>query len=249
MSNFQKPAVLDAAAFENIQKCSQSSTTIKEDCLRRLAQCGDDKDKAKTAYNAFIAAHVRQGNPPADLLPDEGLGTLVAELPFVRKTAEALQLSPAVLQRKVDSWLSFEEKRRGNQPFSEHERADAMAILTLKVPTRQDGGLWLFRNPRRKPNTFDGLLDDGQLPQRLGLILSPGQTRLTFSFRAAHVSDVRRPKFADATWDYLPYWDWRGKTKPLAPLPAEAGLEEVVAEPPAIGQVNQTVRRITISSV
>ena len=129
---------------------------------------------------------------------------------------------------------------------TETERLAADSFLRAKIPARQDGEIWLFRNPNRHGDAFVGTLNRW-LPHRLGLQLNVGQRRLTFGFRAANVQDCREPRFLDTTWMSLSYWDWRGRTRPVPGTPGRMnGFEEVVAEPPELQHLNRPVIRLTV---
>jgi hypothetical protein len=142
----------------------------------------------------------------------------------------------------VDEWIEYHESlSKGRHPTSSQVAA-AMDIESKTVVVRDSDIIWLFRNPHHASYAFQGIVD-GFLLSRLGLI--PRGVRVTLSFKAAALSNVRRPTFLDATWEYLDYWDANGKTRPIAPAAGVVlGLEEVVASPPTFKDINGPVIRV-----
>jgi hypothetical protein len=172
---------------------------------------------------------------------------LVPENKFIEKTAAAFGRSISNFAKTVDSWVRFHEKRaQGLQP-TEEERLATFAFMRAKVPARADGSVWLFRSPSRKRDAFDGIANEW-LGHRLGLNLSrKPEVRLTFGFRAGHVSDPRRPTYRDVSWEHMSLWRWNGVTQPLPRTPAGLlGLEELVATSPEIGQIDRDVVRLKL---
>lgn len=151
------------------------------------------------------------------------------------------------LRRKLESWIKYHEKRAAGVAPTDTQRLAAIAFEGSTVSTRQDGEAWLFRNPHRTSDAFEGLVDKW-LGHRLGLRILPGEKRLTLSFRAVYLRRPAVPRFLDATWSYLPLWHWSGLTKPLSGTPSSlAGLEEIVAVPPKLKEINARVRRVVLA--
>jgi hypothetical protein len=242
-----KPSVLSDQAYENVCKCRHSPPALKQKYILRMAACGSDDAKAKDEHSRIRVGQLRAGPAPA-LEPDEGLGALIPETVFVRKTAAAFKMTAAAFKKKMDLWLRYEEKRLLGQKPTESERESATGFLRSRLPARQDGEVWLFRHPERKRDAFDGVTGEW-LGHRLGLRLQPGEVRLTFGFRANHVDNVAEPRFLDATWSYLPLWDWRGKTRPLPGTPPGLdGFDELVADPPELRSLDRPVIRVVASA-
>ena len=239
-----KPAALSLTAYDNVCRSRWTPIDRKRVYLVAIAACGNDTAKAKAEHDLQRKGELRRGSRPSRLLPDEGLGVLMSESQFARKTADKFGMTATKFKKQLDAWLRYHAKRlRGEEP-TESERKKADGFLRATIPARQDGEIWLFRHPDRKVDAFEGLLDKW-LGHRLGLDIVPGEVRLTFGFRAAHVQNCTQPRFLDATWGYLPLWDWRGKTRPLPGAPTGLnGLEEVVADPPELRHLNRAVERV-----
>jgi len=239
------PPTLSPVAYENVCRSRFTATDDKREYLVAIAKCGDDPALAGAEHHRQRSGRLRKGALPSKLLPDEGLGVLMLETQFVDRTAHKFSMTAAKFTRKLDAWLAYHEKRsRGEMP-TESERLHADSLLRATIPARQDGEIWLFRNPTRKPDAFDGI-KDRWLGHRLGLNMRPGEVRLTFGFKASQVQNCVQPRFFDATWGYLPLWDWRGRTRPLPGTPTGLdGLEEVVADPPQLWHLNRPVERVT----
>jgi hypothetical protein len=243
-----RPSVLDPAAYDNICESGGVRSTGKVAYLSKLQGCGPDILCAKTTHLAEIAGRARKGLKPVKVLPDEGLGVLVEENNFIKFTAAAFGKSIADFKKQVDRMVSYYEKRsRGEEP-TQTERLAVQSFMRARVPARADGSIWLFRHPERRRDPFEGLISEW-LGHQLGLLISPaGETRLTVGFWAAHTDDARRPTYRDTSWEFLPLWDWRGKTRPLPRTPAGlGGLEELVAQPPELGRTNRPVTRIRLA--
>lgn len=243
-----RPAVLDPVAYDNICNSRGVRSAAKAAYLARLQGCGTDVVCAKATHSSEIAGRARKGLNPTNWLPDEGLGVLVEENNFIKFTAAAFGKSIADFKKQVDRMVSYYEKRiRGEEP-TQTERLAAQSFMRARIPARADGSIWLFRHPERKRDPFEGLISEW-LGHRLGLNVSPvGEIRLTIGFWAAHTDDARRPTYRDASWAFLPLWDWRGKTRPLPRTPGGlGGLEELVAQPPELGRANRPVIRVRLA--
>ncbi|OFW15962.1 MAG: hypothetical protein A3H27_05665 [Acidobacteria bacterium RIFCSPLOWO2_02_FULL_59_13] len=207
-----------------------------------MTACGTDAGLAAATHRKLRKGKLRQGGKPVGLHPTEGLGVLVPAISFLRHTASAFssKLSPLNFEKAYRRWIAYEKKRALGQRVTQSEIGAAFIFHKASVPARQDGEIWLFQNPWRKTNAFDGVLDEW-LAARLGLDVRPGECRLTFSFAAAHVENQAKPRFLDAHWD-LSKWHWCGKTRPLPGTPkTHDGLQELVADPPYLRDLNQPV--------
>jgi hypothetical protein len=241
-----RPPALTLEEYENVCKCRHTPLSEKRAYLAQIAGCGADRSRAAAVHAIFRRGKLRGGTAPSSLYADEGLGVLVVGGVFVDKTAKAFGMSPRKLRGKFSNWLSYERKRSAGRTPTERERLDAWAFRDANVPTRQDGEIWLFRNPQRKQDAFEGVLDDW-LGARLGLILKPGEPRLTFGFLARSVKNLAEPRFYDATWQYLSNWHWNGRTRPLKDTPpGHTGLEEVVGDPPKLRDLSRPVVAVTM---
>jgi len=205
----KKPAVLEPSAYQNVCKSPGHSRAEKARYLTDLRHCRGSISEAKLIHDAFCVGRARRG-PAAVVLPDEGLGNVVSEAVFVKYTAPAFRVSVAEFQRRVDSLVSYYEKReRGMEPTAT-ERLHALPFIQTRVPARTKGSIWLFQNPTRNRDPFAGVLDEW-LGHRLGLNLPAApETHLTFGFQAGHVDELKRPTFADVGWAVLPQWHWGG---------------------------------------
>lgn len=237
-----QPPTLSDTAYENVCKCRYTSDREKISYLAALATCGIDATLAEKTHENLRRGKLRKGGKPALLFPTEGLGVLMSEVSFLGRTASAFRLSPLKFEKSYRKWIEYEMKRAQGEAPTQSEIDVAFMFRKARVPARQDGEIWLFRNPQRKTEAFDGVLDKW-LGARLGLDLQPGELRLTFGFAAAHVDNPTEPRFFDATWkDFLSKWHWGGKTLPLSGTPkSHGGLEEVVADPPLLRDLNRPV--------
>lgn len=236
--------MLTSVKYENVCNCQFSSDPEKIDYLNTIAGCGTDTE-AQAAHEVFRERRLRGGPPPSDLEPTEGLGVLTPEAAFRRHVADSGRHPYGHLKGKYDLWISYEEKReKGIRPVQ--EEIEAATIFRMSdAPVRADGSIWLFRNPGRKEDAFDGLLNEW-LAARLGLEVHVGEVRLAFSFLRMHVTGVAQPRFMDADWGYLEKWRWGGTTRPLHGTPSSMdGLEEVVAYPPKLDALHKAPRRVT----
>ena len=238
-----KPPTFSTAAYDNVCKCTCTLHKEKVAYLKALALCGTDNSLASRTHAKWRKGKLRKGDRPVGLHPTEGLGVLVPEISFLRHTASAFssKLSPINFEKAYRKWIAYEKKRALGLRITQTEIDAAFIFHKADVPARQDGEIWLFQNPSRRTNAFDGLLDEW-LAARLGLDVHPGETRLTFSFRVADVENAVRPRFLDVPWDYLSKWHWSGKTRPLRGTPiTHDGLRELVSDPPLLKYLNQPV--------
>ena len=241
----KQPAALSPAAYENIRSCIGIPYADKRTHLLALTACGLDVAAAERIHETARPSRMFRGPAPKKLFAAEGLGVIVLETTFIKFTAGAFGKSIPAFQRQLDLYLSFFDKRdRGMDPSTSEDLAVRSFMNTL-VPARADGSIWLFRNPRRTEDAFEGL-EDRWLGHRLGLpIASGGEIRLTLGFSAAHAEGARKPTIFDVPWSMLDLWDWRGTTKPLPGTPVGlSGLDEVVCKPPQIGRANRPIRRL-----
>jgi hypothetical protein len=164
-----------------------------------------------------------------------------------RRTAAAFGISLARLSKWVDDWVHFHEKRSRGLPTTEAERLATFEFMGARVPARTDGSIWLFRNPARGQNAFDGLADEW-LGHRLGLKLPRRrENRLGIGFLAGRTGDPRRPTYRDVSWQHISLWQWNGFTRPLPGTPTGySGLEELVAVSPELGQHDGPVIRLKL---
>jgi len=191
------------------------------------------------------APNLRKGPPPTGLRPTEGLGVLVSEHTFIRRTASAFKLLHTTFEKSYRRWIAYEAKIARKATPTQSEIDAAFMFHRAIVPARQDGEIWLFRNPNRSVDAFCDLRNEW-LAARLALGVRLGEVRLTFSFKGANVDAPVVPRFYDATWQYLAKWHWSGKTKPLPGTPTSfRGLEEVIASPPMLRDLNQPVLATT----
>jgi hypothetical protein len=236
-----RPPTLAPEAYENVRRCRFTPYRQKTAYLRAVRLCGTSLSDARAEHERQRHGELRRGPRPAQLMPTEGLGVLMSRTVFARKTAARFSMSATQFKRHMDAWLNYERKRATHNVPTDTERLSADGFLRSRIPARQDGEVWLFRNPDRNDDAFSGLLDIW-LGHRLGLRLRSGESRLTFSFQANLVENVAEPRFLDTTWDYLPLWTWEGRTRPLTGAPAGLhGLEEVVADPPELRFLNRPV--------
>jgi hypothetical protein len=242
-----RPAGLDPHAYDSILKCRGVRSAKKREYLLALAACAGDDACSSATHEEQCKGKTRKGPNPKAMLPDEGLGLFVEENTFIKFTAAAFGMSIAAFRRQLEAMISYYEKRVAGLPTTESERLATLTFMRTTVRSRSDNTAWLFRNPSRSPDAFAGLAD-GWLGHRLGLNVAPtGEIRLTFGFAAAHVHGVKVPTFYDVPWNFLPLWDYGGKTRPLPRTPAGmGGLEEVVGDPPEIGRINRPVSRINL---
>jgi hypothetical protein len=242
-----RPAGLDPSAYDSIVKCRGVPSARKREYLLALDACGGNDACSSAAHELQSRGKKRRGPKPKDLLPDEGLGLFVEENTFIKYTAAAFGKSIATFRRQLNAMISYHEKRLAGLPTTESERIATISFMRTAVRARSDGTAWVFRNPSRSSDAFAGLAD-GWLGHRLGLNVAPsGEIRLTFGFAAAHVDELKRPTFYDVPWNFLPLWDFSGKTKPLPGTPTGmTGLEELVGNPPEIGRINRPVLRINL---
>ena len=239
-----RPPTLSVDAYANVCKCRHSTFDEKLSYLNAIAACGTDGIAAEAVHGVQRTGKLRQGPPPDDAMPDEGLGVLVLETRFIQKTAASFGMSVAVFEKTYRKWMNFHAKRGRGETPTEQERLAARAFLTSTVPARQDGEIWLFRHPSKASDPYDGLLGPW-LAARLGLKIDDRETRLTFGFWERDVKDVKQPRFYDPSWKYLSYWHWTGKTRPLPRTPGSPeGLEELVAAPPQLGRLSRPVERV-----
>jgi hypothetical protein len=230
--------------YENVCNCQFSSVSEKIDYLNALAACGTETE-ALAAHETFRAGRLRTGPPPGDLEPTEGLGVLTPENTFRRRVAEAGRHPYDHLKGKYDLWMSYEEKREKGQRPVQAEIEAATIFRMSDAPVRSDGTIWLFRNPQRKEDAFEGVLSEW-LAARLGLEVHHGEVRLAFTFPRMRVTGIAMPRFTDASWAYLEKWQWGGRTRPLHGTPSGlGGLEEVVADPPKLEALYKAPRRVT----
>lgn len=236
--------LIDPTALENIKNCS-TYYKLKLVYLEGMDKCGDALE-AETFHMSFREGKIRKGPKVNDLDPSEGLGFLVREETFKRYHSRKFKMDSATFEVTYENWMRYYAARHAGRTPSNAERLAANAFLRSPLPTRLDGEVWLFRNPSGHSDAFDGIVD-GHLPTRLGLLLVPGERRLTMGFFAKNVEAVHRPRFLDASWGYLNLWDWRGMTRPLPGTPASVnGLREVVAKPPLLRDLNRPIEAIAI---
>lgn len=242
------PPALNAAAYENIKQCVGVSHSDKIKHLTALDACAADLHKAEKAHESLRAGRLLEGANLRDVFdPDEGLGVLVAETTFIKYNAPLFSVSSGEMQNILDNAIAHHSKKQLGIKSTDSERSAAYSIQSAKIPIRSNGIVWLFRNPGRSRDAFDGLIDQW-LGHRLGLIIPPsGEDRLTFSFLSARIDTPRRPTFYDAEWRYLPFWHYGGATKPLPGTPAGLShLEEVVSIPPVFRDADPPLRRIRL---
>lgn len=242
------PPTLDSVSYENICRCQGVGVAQKRLYLAAIASCGTDADCAASQHRKECTGKGRKGRRLRQLLPDEGLGALVEETVFIKYTAKDFGMSVSQFRTMLEQCLSYYEKRdRGATP-TESERLSVFSLLRATVPARGDGSIWMFRNPDKESDAYTGI-ENEWLGHRLGLnVAASGETRLTLGFFAAHVQDPRRPTYCDVTWNFLPLWDWKGRTKPLAGTPTRLnGLHEAVAVPPELHRLNRPVRRLKLA--
>jgi hypothetical protein len=242
-----RPPCLTASAYRNVCRCRGVTTAAKSHYLKAISACKKNLTCAKSAHDSQIAGRARIGPIVDDLIPDEGLGVLIEEVAFIKHIAPLFKKSVSRFRDQVNAMLAYYEKRESGAPFTDSEKLAAHSFMNTQVPPRSDGSIWLFRNPNRRRDAFDELLDEW-LGHRLGLDVSPaGETRLAFCFLAGHVQDVHRPTFYDTTWTHLTLWSYSGVTRPLPGTPARStGLEEVVAFPPEIGRTSRPIVRVQL---
>ena len=242
-----RPPCMSPSAYRNVCVSLGVSNRDKRHYLRAMAACANDVSCAKAVHQTEVRGKARTGPRVNDIFPDEGLGVLIEEVAFIKYLSPLFKMSVAKLRHQVNAMISYYEKREAGSPTNDSEMLAAKSFLRTSVPARSDGSIWLFRNPNRTRDPFDGLLNDW-LGHRLGLNISAtGENRLTFGFLAAHVDDVHRPTFLDTTWEYLEVWHYGGRTRPLPSIPAGlSGLEEVVALPPEIGRTCRSIVRMAL---
>ncbi len=236
-----RPVVLASEAYDNVCNCRFTPEAEKRDYLMELCSCGADVTLGKQVHTKRRIGNLRKGPKPADILPDEGLGVLMKRADIVRYLSPKFRLSSTQFADKLELWLSFSSKRARDLSPTDEEIYAAELFLTATIPTRSDGELWLFRNPSRSQDPFDGL----HLPQlawRLGLQTATGEERIGMSFSSNRVEEKSVPRYYDATWDYLPLWSWTGRTRPIAGRCGSSyGLPEILASPPTFREVNFNV--------
>jgi hypothetical protein len=242
-----RPSTLTATAYENVCRCRGVTNRVKSDYLKAIAVCGTDTSCAESAHQNERKGKARTGPIVNDLMPDEGLGVLIEEMAFIKHISRLFGKSVARFRNQVNAMLAYYEKRESGRPFTDSEKLAALSFMNTPVPPRSDGTIWLFRNPNRRRDAFEGLLNEW-LGHRLGLDISAsGETRLAFGFLAGKVDEVRHPTYYDATWSYLRLWSYRGATRPLPHTPGGlTGLEEVVALPPEMGKTFRPVVRLKL---
>jgi hypothetical protein len=241
------PPTLSAAGYENVCNSPGVRRDVKCAYLIEVGTCGSNRRCAELVHEKRCRGYERRGPVPKNLDPFEGLGVLVPENKFTEKTAVAFGRSLSRFSKQVDDWIRFHEKRsRGIRP-TEEERLATFAFMSAKVPARKDGSIWLFRNPARGPNAFEGLADEW-LGHRLGLKLPrKRENRLALGFLAGRVHDPRQPTYRDVAWAHMSLWQWNGFSRPLPGTPTGfSGLEELVAVSPDLGQIDGLVMRLRL---
>jgi hypothetical protein len=243
-----RPRFVSENAYSNICRCRFSTDAEKKDHLDALAEA-PTRLAAKDTHDRRRTGRLRKGPAPGGMSSGEGLGTLVNEQVFKEKLYIASGLSYSDFNRIYGSWLRYWAKiAEGKRPTAT-ERLDAAPILRSVIAVKGDGHVWLFRGSRRSGNPFAGE-SNKWLGARLGLRIPPsGEFRLTIAFAAKDVRELTEPRFIDPTWNYLPLWDWSGRTRPIAGTPAKyGGYDELVAAAPPIGKIAYPVRRIKIAA-
>jgi hypothetical protein len=239
--------VLTAAGYQNVCNSRGVPRGVKSAYLSALGRCRLNTHCAKLEHENRRRRYARRGPVPRDLDPLEGLGVLFPENKFIEKKAAAFGISLARLSKRVDDWVHFHEKRSRGLPTTEAERLATFEFMGARVPARTDGSIWLFQNPARGQNAFDGLADEW-LGHRLGLKLPRRrENRLGIGFLAGRTGDPRRPTYRDVSWEHISLWQWNGFTRPLPGTPTGySGLEELVAVSPELGQHDGPVIRLKL---
>jgi hypothetical protein len=239
-----RPPLLSYEEYQNIIYCNNTTESDKNIYLNAISNCGFDNIAAEVAHNTLRIGRLRKGPRPNDIEPDEGLGILMSEIHFVRKTAPVFGMSIADFDTQYRDWISYHDKRHRGLTPTDSERLATFGFLTSHVPARQDGEIWLFRSRTRSADPFEGA-NLKTLANDLGLALKKNEARLTFVFKAAHVDGIAVPRFYDPHWVDLSRWHWSGRTKPLNG--AGDGFEEVVAQPPCLRDLTRPVVRLIVT--
>jgi hypothetical protein len=245
-----KPDALSDIAFKNILDCRQTTDKQKRDYLSLITGAGTDSGQAEKLHDDFRKGKQLQGELVSDIDAIEGLGNLAPVEDIKWYSYYAYKLVTATLtytqfRDAVELWIEFHRAKHEGRPPTSDQNSAAKMIEGKPIRVRGNESVWLFRNPTRSQNAFDGIIDE-YLPDRLGLKRSGRRITLSFKASAVDGSRVRKPAFLDAAWSYLNFWDAGGRTRPILGTPSSHdGLEEVVGRPPTFRDLHAPVIEIS----